>query len=551
MGVRHAIISPGSRSTPLVLAAATHEGFQKQVVLDERSAGYQALGIGKATGIPALLICTSGTALANYHPAIIESKESGVPVIVLSADRPPYLRGTGSSQTIDQIKIFGDSVVMFHESGEPVHQQKDYERLELLAKQAVSTSIIKAGTVHLNFPFRKPLEPVEGSVMSAVNAGNQQLKISENSIDPVFASERTIVPDKQLVNLINRSKKPLIIAGPDERNRALESIAEYCSNKLNIPVIAEPGSFLPASINFLSKYEIYLRNFRLVDSLKPDLIIRTGDQPFSKALLDFVSKLRNQPVLQFLSRDTWQDSYNSVNHRIVLHNSQLELDSVEPKAKEWKDRWSLLEKKSSTFVDITLKKSKSLTDGHVFHHFSKILLSNWNQISSNSFTIRDLSLFGAPNNSYKNLFVNRGAAGIDGIISTGIGISVASQKKLAVFTGDLAFLHDTNSLLSLKNLNHPFLIIIINNRGGNIFRMLPINSYKQYYKDYFETPQKIDISYLAKANGLKYVQVETLNKLYSIKEDMLSGSKPVILDCKTDPDESMYIRHKLWNSEIN
>src|SRR5690625_1959631 len=157
-GVRHIYISPGSRSTPLVQAAAGHPGFQKHVVLDERSAAFQALGTGKATGIPALLICTSGTAVANYHPAVIEAGEAGVPLLIISADRPPHLRGTGSSQTIDQVKLFGDAVIMFHELGEPVHSEEDYRRLTLLAHQSVTLSRNPGGAVHLNAPFRKPLE---------------------------------------------------------------------------------------------------------------------------------------------------------------------------------------------------------------------------------------------------------------------------------------------------------------------------------------------------------------------------------------------------------
>jgi 2-succinyl-5-enolpyruvyl-6-hydroxy-3-cyclohexene-1-carboxylate synthase len=179
-GVSQIYISPGSRSAPLALAAAIHPGFVAHVVVDERSAAFQALGSGKASGVPAILICTSGTALANYHPAVIEAKHAGVPLIVLSADRPPHLRGTGSSQTIDQIKLFSDSAVMFHELGEPVFDKRDLSRLELLAKQAVQSAIQKGGAVHLNAPFRKPLEPSSGSLQREENLNRQQVDNSRN-----------------------------------------------------------------------------------------------------------------------------------------------------------------------------------------------------------------------------------------------------------------------------------------------------------------------------------------------------------------------------------
>ncbi|NIV13412.1 MAG: 2-succinyl-5-enolpyruvyl-6-hydroxy-3-cyclohexene-1-carboxylic-acid synthase, partial [Aliifodinibius sp.] len=160
-GIEHVVVSPGSRSTPLTLAVASNPHIQKHVILDERSAAFTALGIGKATNIPAVLVCTSGTALANYYPAVIEARQSGVPMVLATADRPPHLRATGANQAIDQLNMFGDYPVFFHEVGEPKPNKKDLKRLTILAQQSVSISREKRGPVHLNFPFRKPLEPTE------------------------------------------------------------------------------------------------------------------------------------------------------------------------------------------------------------------------------------------------------------------------------------------------------------------------------------------------------------------------------------------------------
>src|SRR5690625_4311743 len=234
-GVRHIYISPGSRSTPLVQAAAAHPGFKKHVILDERSAAFQALGTGKASGMPALLICTSGTAVANYHPAVIEAGQAGVPLLIISADRPPHLRGTGSSQTIDQVKLFGDAVVMFHELGEPVYSDEDYRRLSLLAHQSVTLSRNPGGAVHLNAPFRKPLEASREALEEERERNLEQIRASrerQHEQNAVNTGHRSL--PEEVIERINRASRPLLIAGPDEPFRvAGDLLQDRQSTRLN------------------------------------------------------------------------------------------------------------------------------------------------------------------------------------------------------------------------------------------------------------------------------------------------------------------------------
>lgn len=539
-GIRHAILSPGSRSTPLTLAFANHPGFDKTVVLDERSAAFIALGIGKESGIPAVLVCTSGSAAANYHPAIIEAKESGVPLIVLTADRPPHLRGIGSSQTIDQIKLFGDQVVFFHEAGEPVDQEMDIKRIIFAAKQSVHDAIRIGGASHINLPFRKPLEPTQNQLDNAIESMSKVASVEVNS---KAAVQRTIRFNEKLSSLINPANKPLIIAGPANHHQSLAETATELQKKLSAPLLAEPGSTLSLK-NGIFRFEQFLRNKENVNSLKPDLIIRIGDQPFTKSLLTAMDVWSDVDVIHFSGREAWQDSAMNSRYQFVIHHTDIiDYSSIEKKpSTDWLKTWNQSEKESESELQNRLKKSSRLTDGHVFNHISKIS-DEWNVMISNSLPVRDMSLFGKPT---ANQFVNRGTAGIDGVLSTGVGIARSSQKPTLCIIGDLAFLHDSNALLTLQKITTPFIVVIINNQGGNIFRMLPIyNQNRSSYDEFFETPQNVDIEHLTKAHPIDYQKIGALDEL---KKLTLSNKlkKPLILECVTDSDESMRIRKELW-----
>ncbi len=540
-GVRHVVLSPGSRSTPLTLAFANHPGFDKTVVLDERSAAFIALGIGKESGIPAVLICTSGSAAANYYPAIIEAKESGAPLIVLTADRPPHLRGIGSSQTIDQIKLFGDQAVFFHESGEPVDQEIDIQRISLAAKQAVNDAIRIGGASHINLPFRKPLEPTEDQLDDAIESMSKAS--SAKHTKPAEIS-RTVHFNEELSTLFNQSEKPLIIAGPANHHQSLAKSAIELRDKLSAPFILEPGSALSLE-NGLFRFEQFLRNKEYLNSLKPDLIIRIGDQPFTKSLLTTMDVWADVDVIHFSGREAWQDSAMSTKHRFVMDpNDTVDFASIEKKpATDWLKKWETLEKYSELTLQDCLQKSPQLSDGHVFNHISNQFSDKWNVMISNSLPVRDMSLFGKPTATQ---FVNRGTAGIDGVLSTGVGISRSSKKPTLCLIGDLAFLHDSNALLTLQKVKTPFVVMIINNQGGNIFRMLPIyDQNRSNYNEFFETPQNVDIEHLTKAHPIDYQKIDTFEELkkLTLSTDM---SKPLIIECVTDSDESMRIRKELW-----
>lgn len=544
LGIRHAILSPGSRSTPLTMAFAYHPGFSKQVILDERPAAFTALGIGKESGKPAILVCTSGTAATNYHPAVAEARESGVPMIVCTADRPPALRGIGSSQTLDQIKLYGNHAVWFHELGEPANKPNDIRRIEFAGQQALHESIQSGGASHLNIPFRKPLEPSRSQIEEQTLLFEDQLSEKSAPVSP--ESSQTITLSNELTGLFNRSKRPLLIAGPADPFRQQYQTVRALSEKINAPVLAEPGSGILTNNFRINRFEQILRNSEYIGSLKPDMILRFGDQPFTKSMLQAMHAWNNVPLIRFDGRDSWQDHEMSADFTVHLKaEDQLNIDSIKPKTdSSYLNEWTTAETDAESQLKASMSEPAELCDGHIFHHLSNHLPETWNTIFSNSLPVRDAALFGYPAG---NIYLNRGAAGIDGIISTATGTARSSGAPTCCVIGDLAFLHDSNALLSLKKLDSPFAIVVINNNGGNIFRMLPIHEHSEIYNSYFETPQDTGIRQLTLAHHLNYRRIDTVGKLQTLRfDDTAAFEKPVVIECVTNPDESMKLRSELW-----
>ena len=538
-GLRHIVISPGSRSTPLTLAAAADDKLHKHVVLDERSAAFTALGIGKATNMPAVLICTSGTALANYYPAVIEARQSGVPMILATADRPPNLRATGANQAIDQLKIFGDYPVFFHEVGEPSLQTQDLDRLQILGQQAVHISREKRGPVHLNFPFRKPLEP-EKKFLETFSLNNPIDAPSDRG-----TTSTALHLSDTIQQTLSCAQQPLIIVGPlapGDNIKAITRLAE----ETNSPIVTESAI---DHQNIISGFAGFLRNEKLRTELEPDLILRFGCQPTSKSLELGLNDWRPDAHYHFASTHEWQDATYSGAGRISWMGQELKWEPFNSSTNgDWLNKWKSAEKGFTEHYHQSVEKSSVLTDGAVYHHLTPQLKTGQFLAISNSFPARDINLFGKQNKDIP-LFMNRGVSGIDGVTSTAIGLSLALDKPGILLTGDLASLHDTNALLNAKKVNHPLIVVIINNAGGSIFRMLPIEEYETYFNNYFETPQSADFQQLAKAYDVPYQGIETLSQLKDIQLSnwMEQHSGLSIIECKTDADASMKLRTKLWD----
>lgn len=546
-GVRRVVISPGSRSTPLTLAFAAHPGFEKTVILDERSAAFTALGHAKATGTPSVLVCTSGTALANYSPAVFEAANSGTPLIIASADRPPHRRGIGSPQTIDQIKIFANASVFFHEAGEPSAEPAKLKRLEMAAAQAVYAAKNHFGTAHINFPFSKPLEP-DPDFLAEIEQENSNLAKKTPLSTKYSQKAESVRLSDEFWEKLASAKRPVIAAGPFnayEDNTHIAALAEF----LDAPVLAEPGANLPAGDRLISGYAGFLRNKKNAALLEPDLIIRTGAFPINNALQHYLKTHQNVTQILLAHPALWQDGDVIPAEHIHLP-APLAVPEIQSARKtDWMAAWKEAEKRFAGFRSKLLQQTESLTDGGVFHTLYKFLPRDGFSMLSNSFPVRDFALFGENNRS--RVFVNRGAAGIDGIISTALGISRASRQPGVLFIGDLAFLHDSNALLSHKTAGNSLIIVILNNRGGTIFNMLPVAQFTDKFDTYYRTEQDVSIPALCRAYGAEHSLVTRPEQLIRTFEQAAEAGGVQIIECLTEAPQSMKERRALWNFDLS
>ena len=542
-GVRHVIISPGSRSTPLTLAAAACDQIQTHVMLDERSAAFFALGIGKATDNPAALICTSGTAVANYYPAVIEARMSNTPLLLLTADRPLHLRNTGANQAIDQQNIFGKYPVFFRDVSEPVLNNKKLKQLASLARKAVASAQNNQGPGHLNFPFSKPLEP-ESAFISSVDEIIAPFIPDESGSPARYQKDENSFNEK-VVAKIQSAKRPLIIVGQLAPKSHLSVIFEL-AKKLNAPVLSETG--YKNTDNAIQGFEGFLRNRAVQNRLKPDAILRFGRQPASKSILLAVKNWKIDNHFYFSDSDQQVDIANTTTGFSSWNGREFKISLTNGNGQNWLNQWKEAEQNYLEKSGKVLAEYGALTDGHVYHHIVPQIPENWFVFASNSFPARDRSMFGQWKDQL--FFSNRGTSGIDGITSTAMGVTAGLDRPGILFTGDLAFLHDTNALLNAKKIDQPLLVVVINNSGGSIFRMLPIAKHKKYFEPYFETPQQANINTLATSYGTSCQTVNTIRKLQNIKiADLTPGAAAnlSILECQTDPKISMELRNRLWS----
>jgi 2-succinyl-5-enolpyruvyl-6-hydroxy-3-cyclohexene-1-carboxylate synthase len=528
------------------MAAAALPKIRKHVILDERSAAFVALGIGKATNHPAALICTSGTAVANYYPAVIEARKSGVPMLLLTADRPAHLHNSGANQTINQRKILGEYPIFFHDLGESFTKETDINHLKKLAGQAFQNSQNRHGPAHLNFPFRKPLEPTKEFV-ETITDKNKNLPDEPPAKFPADTIKSFRFDDDLLYD-VQTTEQPLIIVGQLAPGTPLKHIF-WLAEWLEAPVLTEQGITEPDYA--IQGFEGFLRNEQNQAQLEPDLILRFGRQPASKSLLKAISRWQPKRHIHFSDIEQISDIAHTTTDFINWNGKYFNTHKFTEKSRPWLQKWKEVEKNYVDKSATTIADYSSLIDGHIYHHIVPTIPDDWSVFISNSFPARDQSLFGQWGT--QPVYTNRGASGIDGITSTAMGLNIASKKPAILFTGDLAFLHDTNALLSSALLHHPLVVVVINNQGGSIFRMLPIADHKEHFGKYFETPQQADIISLVKSYGISTRYIDAIDEMKNFDlQEHLSQSESMlsVVECKTDADASMQLRNQLWNFQI-
>lgn len=515
LGVAYAVVSPGSRSTPLVYALTKHSSIKTIPVLDERSAAFFALGLAKQTHRPVVLVCTSGTATANYYPAIVEAFYSKVPLVVLTADRPPELQDCYEGQAINQKHLYGTYVRSYHDLGIPEASFPALKDLVSTLGETLSSISTLPGPVHLNYPFREPLI-FDGSVSKEL--------ISKKSINGLLS--RIPLPKKQsfdlrsdfftdIVKKFTSCKKGVIIAGPIERkdSKKYSKAVIELSTVLGWPVLADALS--PLRFNhgdedcIIGNYADLLKQGKVSNHQRPSVVLSLGPLPVNKLLRKWLADV--SPKLFTLNR--YADEYsplvveNEFIHSDILHFLKLFKNVKSVKSPDYFEAWTKKNRAVALSNDRLFSESKNLTEEKIAWLVSKCLPEKTPVFVSNSLPVRMMESCARSSNQHYDVYFNRGASGIDGIVSTALGVSYENRPSV-LLVGDLTFLHDCSALRLQEILKGHLTIILVNNNGGRIFEKLPVAKSDIDFEKYFVMPQKVDIQKLCQAHFVEHVKVE-------------------------------------------
>lgn len=532
VGLTTAIICPGSRSGPLAVAFAQHPQIEAIPVLDERSAAFFGLGIARRSGLPVVLVCTSGTAGANFYPAVIEAEASRVPLLLLTADRPPELRNCHAGQAIDQVKLYGHYPRWQVELALPSCESDIlvYLRQTLVYAWERSQWPV-AGPVHLNVPFRDPLAPVADPQTEVLAADFEP--------DHFFAAVQPRPPvatalDPQELDACLQGwqdcDRGLIIAGPAQ---PLDP-EQYCvavaqlAQALNWPVFAEGLSpirnWADCNPYLISTYDLLLRNQRLATQLQPQQVICLGELPTSKVLRAWLTDLQPQTwILDPTDHNVDPLHGRSIHLRLQIEAlvSQLKLPALQVQTTgdqerralpEYAAAWLTAEQDMRTIINRAMQDQAELLESKVAWLLSQSLPMGTPLFIANSMPIRDVEYFWQPGTLKVQPYFNRGANGIDGTLSTALGMS-HHQPSSVLLTGDLALLHDTNGFLLHNPWQGHLTIIVLNNNGGGIFQMLPIAKFEPPFSHYFQMPQHIDFEKLSLIYNISWRKIRSWEQL--------------------------------------
>jgi 2-succinyl-5-enolpyruvyl-6-hydroxy-3-cyclohexene-1-carboxylate synthase len=523
-GVEHFCLAPGSRSTPLMLAISKLQKKQVHVHFDERGLGFLALGLAKASKKPVAILVTSGTAVANLLPSIIEASLSHTPLILLSADRPPELRDCGSNQTIDQVKIF--SPFLKWEIDLPLSDPFCESRY-IASRISYGVKKGEKGPIQINCMIREPFFPLD-------------------SKETVFSSSCSYAPSSLLPDLsslqkwsqlLSKKKKGIILLGLD----AFKALPPYLlafAKKIGWPILCDilsQGRALGEHPCHAEHFELFIRAF---PSLEIDAILHIGDRFVSKELLSFIQKQKDLTYFHVTENDIRYDPLSLINHKMEC-NPSLFLKAITPFIKEntspswisfWQNGSSLIKKNLEAFF----AKEQAFSEPSILYSLKE--MSHF--FFSNSMPIRDADLFLYPKKGISFSLANRGASGIDGNIATAAGASYALEKPLVAVLGDLASLHDLNSLALIKKAPSPIFLVIINNGGGGIFSFLPVAGEKECFEELVATSHCYDFSLIAKSFLCPYYFSETKEGLKKALEQARKDNVSCLIECKSSREEN-------------
>jgi 2-succinyl-5-enolpyruvyl-6-hydroxy-3-cyclohexene-1-carboxylate synthase len=512
-GVRHVVVAPGSRSTPLALALAARPELRVHVFHDERSAGFAALGVGLVSGRAAVVLCTSGTASAELHAAVVEAHQAEVPLIVCTADRPAELRDVGAPQTIDQNRLYGSAVRTFVDLGAPDAAIAGRWR-SLTSRVIADAHMPRPGPVHLNLPFREPLVGEPGDLPPGRPDGAPWHEVLSGS---------GVLDSSELDALAERldHQRGVIVAGGGAGD---PEIVHDLASAAGWPVLADPrsGCRLPRP-HTVAAFDDLLRHPGFAADHTPAVVLRLGRPPASKVLAQWLAASEAEQV-QVTKTAAWVDPESTASHRVVADPTLLCRDLVKRLSAgartPWAARWRHAEERAQDAITSVLSGYGQATEPGLARALVATLPEGATLVVSSSMPVRDVEWYAAPRDGLRML-ANRGANGIDGVVSTSVGVALASAGPTALLIGDIGFLHDTNGLLGLASRGADLTIVVADNDGGGIFSFLPqaTDVPAARFEQLFGTPHGVDPTAVAAAHGVPAVELSDLSDLASVVAD--------------------------------
>lgn len=554
-GLEAVCVAPGSRSTALALAFAAEPGVRVYSHLDERSAGFFALGMALFWDKPVALLSTSGTATANFLPAIVEAKMSQAPLLVLTADRPPELRHSGANQTIDQVKMYGDQVLWSVDVALPEAAAGPVllRSLRTMAARAlaVADGVVK-GPVHLNFPFRKPFEPVASG----------RVPVGEAAPFTRMARGRVLAADGQveaLARLLEGEERGLIVCGPRCPGGDFPEAVAALSRRTGYPILADALSgvrFGPwvAETVVCGGYETYLRGSGPGWDA-PRVILRFGALPVSKWLNVYLEQQVQAEQVHVRSNGVWSDDAHVVKWFLQADEAQLCQELVARLPQRGVRAWTaqVQQTEEAFWQALPGALEEGFFDGAAVADLVAQLSDGALLFAGNSLPVRHVDQYARPSAKRLRVFANRGASGIDGNVSTALGIAAASGQRVVALLGDVTFYHDMNGLLAAGKYGLPLTVVLLNNDGGGIFRRLPVSRFEPPFEELFLTPHGLDFGLAAEMYGLRHVRVTEREAFVEALVGALDGGRWVVelvTDGERDFERQKEVVEKILDTDL-
>lgn len=536
-GIDYFCCGPGSRSTTLSLAIANHPKAKYSVHFDERGVAFQALGYGKAAKKPAVVMATSGTAIGNLMPAVMEASNDRIPLIILSADRPPELRDCGANQTVDQVKLFNNFVRWQVDFPCPDDRLTDRYIASTLSQAVAIASYPPAGPVHINCMFREPLfnAPLEHQPLEkCVHVAMPELQPSEEVIE--YWTEK-LAPKRRGVIIVGSSN--------DDLSEAVFSLAK----QLKWPIFADILSSLRNSANHPSLITHYDPILKLKNNTAIDAVIQFGSRFVSKTLALWLEKQKLEFYLHVSEQPIRQDPAHLATHRVLsapaLFSRKLSAALPAEMAEDWLSIWNEWDHECKQKLAEIFSANDSLTEPGLIWEIASFLSENWNLFLANSMPIRDANQFFLPISRCGQIYGNRGVSGIDGNLATACGLSYGNGKPTLAVVGDLTFLHDLSSLALLAKSPHPVVVCIVNNGGGGIFSFLPVSERKEAFEEFIAASHKINFEAAGKLFDLPYFHPQTPAELGDLLFQQEKNPRSCLIEITTDRTENFRVHEQI------